>query len=60
MKRSKALSEIKQAGYDNDAIRAAVITAQAGLGKAASRKAYLDGQKMKERGEPRPEITKGK
>jgi len=46
-------------GYDNDTSRAAVITAQAGLGKAASRKAFLDGQKIKERGELRPE-TEGK
>ena len=55
MKRSKALLQIKQAGYDNDTSKAAFITAQAGLGKAASRKAFLDGQKARDRGEPRPE-----
>jgi hypothetical protein len=55
-----ALNEIKQAGYDGDAKRTALIAAQNGIGKAASRKAYLDGQKMKKRGEPRPESSKGK
>jgi hypothetical protein len=52
MKRSEALTEIKWAGWHNDAERAAVITAQKGIGVTASRKAYIDGQKMKKRGEP--------
>ena len=60
MKRTKALNDIKQCDYDNDTSRAAIITAQAGLGKAASRKAFLDGQKMKDRGEPRPEDNNAK
>jgi len=54
MKRTQILSVIKQCGWDNDTSRAALLTAQNGIGKAASRKAFLDGQKMKGRGEPRP------
>ena len=60
MKRSKALIEIKQAGYDGDVQKAALVTAKSGVGKAASRKAYLDGEKMKAWGDPRPEVPKGK
>ena len=60
MKRSKALNQIKQCGWDNDTSRMALLTAQAKLGKAASRKAFLDGQKMKDRGEPRPQDANGK
>jgi hypothetical protein len=54
LKRTKALEQIRQCGWDNDTSRAAVLTAQNGIGKAASRKAFLDGQKMKSRGESRP------
>lgn len=60
MKRSMALNEIKIAGWEGDTSRAAVITAKNGIGNAASRKAFLDGQKMKKRGEPRPESNTGK
>jgi hypothetical protein len=52
MKRSKALAAIKWAGWHGDTRKAAVITAQNGIGVAASRKAYIDGQKMKRRREP--------
>jgi hypothetical protein len=55
-----ALNEIKIAGWEGNTSRAAVITARNGIGKVASRKAFLDGQKMKERGEPRPESNTGK
>jgi hypothetical protein len=54
------LNEIKIAGWEGDTSRAAVITAQNGIGKAASHKAFLDGQKMKKRGEPRPASNTGK
>jgi hypothetical protein len=60
MKRSKALNEIKIAGWDGDREKAAVIAAQHGIGKAAYIKAFMDGQKMKGRGERRPESTTGK
>lgn len=52
MKRSKALAEIKWCGWHGDAGKTAFIKAQNGIGAAASRKAYIDGQKMKKRGEP--------
>jgi len=58
LKRTKALNEIKQAGYDGDTKKAALIAVQNGIGKAAYHKAFLDGQKLKEWGKPRPE-TKG-
>ncbi|MDR1506554.1 MAG: hypothetical protein LBI67_05575 [Treponema sp.] len=51
MKRSKALAEIKWCGYHNDTQKAALITVKHGIGVAASRKAYIDGQKMKKWGE---------
>jgi hypothetical protein len=60
LKRSTALNLIKCAGYDGDTKEAALVTALNGIGKAASRKAYLDGQKMKEHNEPRPVEPKGK
>ena len=60
MKRTVALVEIKQAGYDGDTQKAALISAKHGIGKAASRKAFLDGQKMKKDGDPRPVIPAGK
>jgi len=52
MKRSKALAEIRHCGYYNDTAKAALITAQKGIGKAASRKAFLDGKKTADRGDP--------
>ncbi|MDR1837558.1 MAG: hypothetical protein LBQ89_07870 [Treponema sp.] len=52
MKRSEALADIKHCGYINDTGKAAVITAQKGIGKAASRKAFLDGRKLADRGDP--------
>jgi hypothetical protein len=55
VKRTKVLNEIKICGWDNDTCRAAVVAAQNGIGVAASRKAFIDGQKMKRRGEARPE-----
>ncbi|GHU64578.1 hypothetical protein FACS189447_01710 [Spirochaetia bacterium] len=60
MKRSEALVEIKIAGWNNEPGKVAGIAVQKGIGKAAARKAFLDGQKMKERGEPCPEGAKGK
>jgi len=57
LKRSMALNEIKQAGYDGDTKKAALIAAQNGIGKAASHKAFLDGQKLKDWGKPRPETA---
>jgi hypothetical protein len=58
MKRSIALNEIKVAGWDGDREQAAVLAAKHGIGKAAYLKAFLDGQKMKGCGEPRPENMK--
>jgi hypothetical protein len=55
LKRTKILEQLKQCGWDNDTSRAAILTAQNGIGKAASRKAFLDGQKMKSQGETRPQ-----
>ena len=54
MKRTTVLNEIKQAGYDGDTQKAALLAAKHGIGKAASRKAFIDGQKLKKWGEPRP------
>ena len=51
MKRSKALEEIKGAGWHGDSQKASLIVALNGIGSAAARKAYMDGQKSKERGE---------
>jgi len=51
MKRGVALSEIRHCGYHGDTKKMALIAAQKGIGKAASRKAYLDGQKAKDRGD---------
>jgi hypothetical protein len=51
LKRSEALAEIKQCGFHRDTAQAALVTAQKGIGKAASRKAFLDGVKSAERGE---------
>jgi hypothetical protein len=58
MKRSMALNEIKAAGWDGNMEQAAVLAAKHGIGKAAYLKAFFDGQKMKSRGEPRPENMK--
>jgi hypothetical protein len=55
-----ALNEIKIAGWDGDREKAAVIAAQHGIGKSAYIKAFMDGQKMKGRREPRPESIAGK
>jgi hypothetical protein len=52
------LNEIKICGYDNDTQKAALITAQNGIGTAASRKAFLDGQRLKNWEKPRPESVK--
>ncbi|GHV89901.1 hypothetical protein AGMMS50268_04040 [Spirochaetia bacterium] len=52
MKRTEALTLIKWAGWHNDSQKAALIAAQKGIGKAAYRKAFLDGQKAKKRDEP--------
>jgi hypothetical protein len=52
MKRSEALTLIKQKGYHNDMQAAALIQAQRGIGTAVARKAFMDGRKAKERGEP--------
>ena len=58
MKRSTALNEIRIAGYDGDTEKAALIAAKQGIGQAAARKAYADGQKLKRWGEPRPDGKK--
>jgi hypothetical protein len=52
MKRSEVLTEIKWAGWHGNLDKAAALIRQKGIGAAASRKAYIDGQKAKERGEP--------
>jgi hypothetical protein len=52
MKRTEALSEIKICGYHGDKEKMTLIAAKKKIGKAAARKYYQDGQKMKERGEP--------
>jgi hypothetical protein len=54
-----ALNEIKLCGYDGDTQEAALIATQNSIGKAAFHKAFLDGQKLKDWGKPRPEaVTK--
>jgi hypothetical protein len=58
MKRSMALNEIKIAGWDGDREQAVVLAAKHGIGKVAYLKAFIDGQKIKSRGEPRPENMK--
>jgi hypothetical protein len=50
MKRSEVLTEIKWAGWHGNLDKAATLIRQKGIGAAASRKAYIDGQKAKERG----------
>ena len=62
MKRSEALSEIKQRGWHKDLEGASRIQIKKGIGNAAVRKAYQDGVKAKERGEPCdcPDCRKGK
>jgi len=52
MKRSEALEEIQWAGWHGDTQKAAAIVRQKNIGAAASRRAFLNGQKMKERKEP--------
>ena len=52
MKRTEVLTEIKWAGWHGDMEKAATLVRQKGIGDAASRKAYIDGQKAKERKEP--------
>jgi hypothetical protein len=52
MKRSSVLSELRHCGYYNDTAKAALITAQKGIGKAASKKAFLDGKKAADKGVP--------
>ncbi|GHT52530.1 hypothetical protein FACS1894106_1460 [Spirochaetia bacterium] len=61
MKRSEALTLIKWYGWHDDRQRAMLIAEQKGIGKAAYRKAFLDGQKAKEREEPCgcPKCSKG-
>jgi hypothetical protein len=51
MKRSEALAEIRQAGYHGDLSKAAAIMSKKRIGMADGRRAYITGQKMKERGE---------
>jgi hypothetical protein len=52
MKRSEALAHIKHCGYHNDTEKAAMITMQNGIGKAASTKAFLSGTKAANLGIP--------
>ena len=52
MKRASVLADIRHCGYNNDTEKAALITAQKGIGKAASRKAFLEGRKTAGRGDP--------
>jgi hypothetical protein len=52
MKRTKVLAEIKAAGWHGDMEKMTGLVAKNGIGVSASRKAYMDGQKAKERGEP--------
>jgi hypothetical protein len=52
MKRSAALAEIRHCGYCGDTGKAAIIQAKKNIGAAAGRKAFIDGQKMRERGKP--------
>jgi hypothetical protein len=52
MKRSEALAEIRHCGYYGDSDKAAIIQAEKNIGVAAWRKAFMDGKKMRERGEP--------
>jgi len=60
LKRSMILTEIKIAGYDGDIKTACLVAAKNHIGKAAYHKAFQDGQKMKTRGDPRPEVAKKK
>lgn len=50
MKRTEALSEIRHCGYENDSAQAGLIAAQKGIGTAAVKKAYLNGQNDKKNG----------
>jgi hypothetical protein len=52
MKRSEALAEIKQRGWHKDLDGAERVQIKKGIGYAAARKAYQDGIKARERGEP--------
>jgi hypothetical protein len=60
MKRSEALAEIRHCGYYDDTGKAAIIQTKKNIGAAAGRKAFIDGQKMRKRGEPcdYPECSK--
>jgi hypothetical protein len=51
MKRSVVLAEIKAAGYHGNLEKMTDLVRQNGIGVAASRKAFADGKKAKERGE---------
>ena len=61
MKRTEALAEIKQRGWHGDLEGAARIQAKKGIAGIAARKAYQDGIRAKQRGEPCdcPECKKG-
>lgn len=52
MKRSEALAEIKQCGWHKDLDGAERIQIKKGIGYAAAGKAFHNGKKSKERGEP--------
>ncbi|MDR2742380.1 MAG: hypothetical protein LBB98_09545 [Treponema sp.] len=52
MKRSEALAEIRHCGYCGDTDKATIIQAKKNIGAAAGRKAFIDGQKMRKRGDP--------
>jgi hypothetical protein len=52
MERREALAEIKQAGWHDDTDKADIVQAQKHIDPATSRKEFLDGKKMKKRGEP--------
>jgi len=52
MKRTKALAEIKYAGYNNDLDKASQIQIANGIGSAAAKKAFMAGTRLKSLGVP--------
>jgi hypothetical protein len=50
MKRSEALSEIRHCGYVGDRSKADLIAIKKGIGTAAAKKEYFNGEKAKKNG----------
>ena len=50
MKRAEALSKIRHCGFIGDTSKAGLIAMQKGIGTAAAKKEYLNGEKAKKNG----------